>query len=657
MGWWAFIPVLLTALLVVFVPGFLVALATRRPLAVAVLLAPVLSFALIGAGAILLSVVGIAWTPASFTALTGCVVIAAALMTAVVRRVNPAARLVPPVGRSDATAVWALAGSLLGAVLLTVQLVVVLGSPEVISQSYDNIFHLNAVRRIAESGDASTLTLNSLATGGSGGELSVYPAGWHGAVALVFSALESSVPEATNAVTIAVAAFAWPTSMAYLTSVIWPGRRLLAAAGGAVSASFLAYPGLMLMWGVLYPNLLSYALLPVLLAFIMQWTRAVLHDSAVSVLGRTGAVAVGAVAVSIAHPNGLTSAAVLALPLLMFTAWDELKSEPRVALRTLRVRGILLAVVICLAIWVLVRPSAAASTWPPKLPSGQATGEFLTNSFNGNIAAVTVSALVLIGAAACVRQRRSRWLVASWALVGVLWIVVASLSPGTVRWLLTGPWYNDSFRLAALTVIPSTLLAAFGLVSVARRAYLIVRRRSRLRSSSVGSRRWGVVLAGALIVMLPLTPASRGASESVAREFLETPDSLVITEDEQNVLDHVAAIVPPDEVIAVNPWEGSALAYALADREVTQFHTLGATASRYAAIPEGLNEVGNNPDVCEQVNEGNVRWYLRFEDTLGIGDWALPLFEGFEGVVESGTVRPAFVSGDVGLYEIVGCEP
>ena len=71
--------------------------------------------------------------------------------------------------------------------------------------------------------------------------------------------------------------------------------------------------------------------------------------------------------------------------------------------------------------------------------------------------------LALWGAGYLLYKRRNLWLIASWVLIGYLWIVSASVPRGEFRLLMVAPWYTDHFRLAALVVFPSVILAGIGL--------------------------------------------------------------------------------------------------------------------------------------------------------------------------------------------------
>ena len=74
-----------------------------------------------------------------------------------------------------------------------------------------------------------------------------------------------------------------------------------------------------------------------------------------------------------------------------------------------------------------------------------------------------VGFLALWGVGYLLYKRRNLWLIASWALIGYLWIIAATVPRGDFRLLMVGPWYTDHFRLAALIVFPSAVLAGIGL--------------------------------------------------------------------------------------------------------------------------------------------------------------------------------------------------
>lgn len=712
MYWSELIAPILWACLLLLVPGYALAWAAGWGRERRLFLAPLLSVGAISVSAVLLQPLGVRWSPAAFglTLLTALLVVLALrcglhLLTRRSRR-----RSTP---RADASgwALWgaALLGAAVGAASLLPQLRTMLINPDAVSQSYDNIFHLNAVRWIADTGHASSLGLGAMIT--ADGSPSFYPAAWHDLVSLVLAVFPDSIPAATNAVTIAVAALAWPLSVVGLALSLPRRSRCSVAAAGVLSGALLAYPGLMLKWGILYPNLLGYALLPAFLVVLGDCIARVRGTATTPALPTVIGLLGGTAGLALAHPNALTSAAVLTLPRLISAglavlrdaradaphrapwaaqpaaAEESARTAPSAATassapvpapgadgsdsaagptgsvaarrrprrRAIAVRlGLLgLAFAACLLIWWKVRPSADTATWPPTLTEGRALGEFIAQSFNGNGSLWILSALILIGAWSAARTARLRWLVGAWALTGWLWVAVVGMQEGPLRSFLAGPWYNDAIRLAALTAIPSVILAALGADALTRAVLGAARR------VGPGARTGAAILMALLVLLggfqLGRIEPMRAADASVAKEFEVKKDSLVLTADEIKVLEHVDQYVPADGTIVVNPWEGSALAYALEDRQTTFKHSLSPTPDRYRAIIEDLDDAAEHPEVCREVRAEHARWYLDFEDTLDIGAPNDGQYPGLGDLVGSDMVRPLYTSGPVGLYEITGC--
>ena len=263
MSWLTSLPALLAAVAVVLFPGAALAwsLGFRRTSLLG--LAPVLSLSIAGVGAVLAPFVHVQWG-------LGVVLVTAVLASAAAwavttrpwRRQEPGAvRRTVQQGDGWQTMAAGAIGVAVGAVLIARRVMQLVGAPDNISQRYDDVFHLNAVRYILDTGNASTLNLGSMA-GGTGGLSSVYPAVWHSLGALVCQLTGASVPVSVNAVNIVASAVIWPISVVFLARVIIGPRPIGLMAAGVVSAGFLAFPYLLLVWGPLFPNLLSVSALP-----------------------------------------------------------------------------------------------------------------------------------------------------------------------------------------------------------------------------------------------------------------------------------------------------------------------------------------------------------------------------------------------------------
>src|SRR5699024_10834325 len=109
-----------------------------------------------------------------------------------------------PRGRAGAL----LAGLLLGGGTLLVQALTMMGGIRAVNQTYDNVFHLNAVRHVLRLEDASAWVVGGM-TALPGNE-SYYPSAWHQLVSLVVQVSGQEIPLASNVVMLLLAVVLWP---------------------------------------------------------------------------------------------------------------------------------------------------------------------------------------------------------------------------------------------------------------------------------------------------------------------------------------------------------------------------------------------------------------------------------------------------------------
>ena len=240
----------LIAVLVLTVPGAVVARAAglRWPLAAAV--GPVITYGVVGLVIVPFGAIGIAWNARSALA----VFAAATALALGYRRVL--AHRIAPLGR-EANAVatrrtpWpeltAAAGVLLGAVAIGVAAWRGLPHWQSIPSTWDSVWHANTVRWILDTGQASPTHMGELRNVETQAAL-YYPSTFH-ALAAVLAQITGAAP--TTAYTLSsVAAAVWlfPLSAGLLTWQLLITRTTrwrtagAAAAAGALSASFTAVP-------------------------------------------------------------------------------------------------------------------------------------------------------------------------------------------------------------------------------------------------------------------------------------------------------------------------------------------------------------------------------------------------------------------------------
>lgn len=665
MSWLATIPLLLFAVVLAFGPGYAMGWALRVPARLRVFLSPLLSFALIAVSAIVLGKTGIAWNLISFVVVAVVLVAAAAGLMWLVGRRWPALASASWPG-NDVPVAWPVVGAVLGGFLVLHMTEDMVYGPEAFSQSLDNSFHMNAIRWIQEHGDASSLTLGAVSAADQ--QPAFYPAGWHDFVSLIYSTTGTSIATATIVTVLLAASILWPCSLVALSLSIPKLRRLQALAIPALTCGFAAFPGLLLRWGVLFPNLLGYALVPSFVALMVCLVQVMVRGEYAALLSLCLAALVGVAGLALVHPNAVVSAVVFALPLVLAgVAWVVRSRE--LASRQKWVGSALLGLVIlgCVGAWWFLRPGASASnTWEPMLTEGEALYQFLflglenanqlRDRFNPSYLA---GFLALWGAGYLLYKRRNLWLIASWVLIGYLWIVSASVPRGEFRLLMVAPWYTDHFRLAALVVFPSVILAGIGLGGFVEGLLTwVVRRVPRAARLKVATAGIGVATVLVLVIagLSSRVPSVQEATLAVSQEYRVTPTSVVLNQDEMNVINEIPKIVPKGDVIVNNPWDGSAYIYALADRHLTGYHFEFETSPKYSAIMHNLKDARTNPEVCREVNKYKAHWYVHLENQLNFGPDAQKNYDGLVAAIDTDVLTPVYSSGPMTLYRISACD-
>ncbi len=658
MTWWQTLPVFGGALVIFLVPGLIFALAAGMRGLQAVLAAPILSAAMVGVLSLLFPFGKVGWNPLTF--FLG-VLLLSALAYAVrilIRRRIPEAKPEPLGRRRNTIAVLSL---LLAVLLIAATMMSAIMAPENISQTYDNVFHLNAVRWALDSANASPMNLGAF-TG-----ISLYPAEWHAFVALVVALTGASIPVAVNVTAVVVGAVVWPFGAMLLVRTVCGTRNLPTIVGAVFSAGFSAFPILMINWGVLYPNLLSIALLPAAIALgLSALGISKLHRNNAAVAWLLALIAVAAT--TLAHPSTLIALLAFILPAgLGVYSRQVLGLSPRKSgpdrKRFLIVTGALIALLLAFAaLWKLLRPPADAANWGPIGSPSQAVGEILLASPIGLPPAVIVGLSALVGMVAIWRQRRQRWLIGTFLIAAVLYFYAAGLNESP-RWLLTGVWYYDSRRLAALLPVATIVPAVIGATLVIGRIQHWLRqgatkdgvlgRALRWLAGSKPKRRVAIGAVSVLAIALTQIGITTTAAQNAAWAYRITDASALLSTDELALLNRLDQETGAEDVLAGLPSSGTALAYAFANRKVIQPHILTTHGEDVDIVNAGLKDAASFPAVCEAVRELKVKYVLDFGTRTVTG--TLPGYGGVMDLRNNASLEEVDRQGDAKLFKVKAC--
>ncbi|GAA2175156.1 hypothetical protein GCM10009784_16370 [Arthrobacter parietis] len=549
-----------------------------------------------------------------------------------------------------------IAGAFLAALVIALQVKTAMDRPDHIAQRYDDVFHLNAVRYIVETGNASTLNLGRMLSPDR--DIAIYPSAWHSVAALVGQLAGLGIPVSVNMLNIVIAALVWPLCCMFLVrSVV--GRSNLAALTAAVLATvFPAFPLALFEYGTLFPNMLSYSILPVALGLLIHVSRLVLepvdqwHWSSHTVL--LGIVLAGLVT---AQPNGLVALLAMFVPigLWIWWMWARPARTPRdVALW--RKTGVLIVVGITyLLVWGQLLLSF--DDREPFTTGGAALGAVLTGSVSATATNWFTATAIAGGLVVLASDKRRVWLLFVFVVPAFLYVVAASVPPGPIRMFFIGSWYQDAPRLAALTPMVSIVVAVAGFLWL--RDWAV----RRVTDAGRGVRRpvAGAVVSAsvmAFLVILCATSFQGAIDDAVANAkraySFENAKADVLSLDERKLIEQLPELVPEDTVLGVNPWNGGALAYAYTGIPVSQYH-MDTPGDDLAMVAQTLDAAVQGSDSCSTAQNLGIEYVLDFGD-----DYLLDFEEAFEYpafddvTAESGFELVRSV-GEAELYRIAKC--
>ncbi|MFH5878080.1 DUF6541 family protein [Arthrobacter sp. NA-172] len=651
--WWSVLPQLVGAALLLLAPGLLVALGLRYRGFDALGISPALS----------VGVIAIASTASPFVNVrfnlipVAAVAVVLGVVAFFVSRSRRGTEKTPRPGLWRRSVPFVSAG--LAMVVIGARVMQAVGAPEHFSQTYDAVFHLNSVKYALDTGNASSLTIGNMTGGG------FYPAGWNAVATLVASTFALDVPSAVNITSIVIAAVFWPLSCLLMARWAIGRSAAVALTTGVACASLGAFPLLMMDFGVLYPNLLSISILPGSIALAVAisrvsptWLPRDLPAILALLLSLSGLV--------VAHPTTFMAWLTWTAPMVGVLAWKAFKLRRSGLLRVRRARLIARLIAYCvvfIVLWVVLRPPSDASFWGPYHTAPQALGEALVFSPLDLPTAWLVAPVALLGVWTCFRRPRYRWIAAVFLIFTVLFVVVSGLPISRMRSLLTGVWYNDSYRIAALLPVVAVLLAAIGVEWICHNPHVSRWFQRLFRSGRVlgaGRSGLGIALQGCVGVVLIAMAVFLGQLggvnkevEQAASKYALSVNSPLVSSDELAIIQRLHNVVPQDAVLIGNPYTGASLSYALGDRKSAQLHILSYVSPDLQEIYDHLGTISKDPDVCRAVRSQHTYYVLDFGLLEVHGGNHTPA--GLTHLDQNPGVQLLDSQGDAKVYKIAAC--
>ena len=479
-----------TALLLLFIPGWLIGRAFGLPTHSAAVTAPALTYGLVGLCIVTFGSIGIPWNSVSAGfALLGAIVVARLLW----RWLRPKEHAEQFASQSRAAVIAVAFGIAIGSGLIFYAFVRGLTNWQSVPSTWDSMWHGNTIRYILDTGQASSTRMGDLRNVETHATL-YYPSAFHG-LAAVLSQLTGAAPTTSYTLYAVAGSLLFPLSAAALAWQVLRGRASrtvqagCAATAAALSASFTALPYVE-FYVAAVPNLVSFALVgPAVIAV----------TSVVADRSRIPVAVLAFVGIASVHTSGAIVAVVfvaawwLLAPLSRYRG-KEHKPRRRVGngFLPLAIAGVVSLVLLYPQLRTLLQLSEIIAGHQFTTPWGKkrALLDALTQHTRHLADYPVQSALLwlaLLGAVVLI-VKRVYWPLAVWLLLIVA--IVHSSTPfggfiGRAVALFSDAFYSDPRRLSAIVCLLLAPAAGIGLFTLAYAAL------TRLRGER--TRQWALV--------------------------------------------------------------------------------------------------------------------------------------------------------------------
>lgn len=467
-------------------------------------------------------------------------------------------------------------------------------------QFWDAVFHANAARFIADTGLSDPSALRAISEPANANFF--YPNGYHIELA---TSLQLTGVDLVRLLNLHAGLLAGLFGLSLVTLLRAAGARpVLVASVAILSAAFTSFPYGLEYFGPVWPFATGVAVLSGFVALFV----ATLNGGNPTLVFCTALGAVGLVGL---HPSVAISAAILCAAFLA-QRWITARLVPRRELMLLVAIGMLAAINATSQLISSARSVTESGVdWPTDSDPGSALGRLLFLNLGGPWPQwwlVVVAVLGLVGIRAL---RTLSW----WLLGGLVFVALYTASAsynGRLAELLTAPWWNDRWRLAALSMLPMVLLAANGMV-VARD--LLLKAAFRVRR---GTENLAWVRSGALaVVVLALVVLTNGLyinrnRAAIYTAYADWNQGLTVTE--RTAIDELAKLVGNGQLVMNDPSDGSAWMLALTGIRPVFGHVVStAPAARSAGMEratlyQSFNELDTNPDIQHMVRDLHITY-------------------------------------------------
>ena len=656
---------------ILFLPGFFLLRSVNLPSSLSICLAPAMTTGVISGLAILYGYLGV---PSNIYSLLLPMLILAFGIYLIKKAVWPHSCCSNKMDKSNLILLLYI---IIGVFAVTFLFIKNLDGADSTFQAFDDWMHYGRVRTFLNTSNYSSLTsiysqndINPFIASSA-----FYPSAWHALAALAVDITGASIPLVVNALNSVLISLVFTSGIYCLIDKITQSQFGVLIAAAFISVGVASCPWDFLTFGPLYPNLLSLSLVPSTAVVFIELIESFVDRSWRKVTLYFFIFIVALVSLALAQPNGIFTLAVLLAPYLVYRARlyaclrfrdDDRK---RIAIPIATCIVILLIWTFCYRLPAL--QSVVQFNWAATDVPSQAVIDVVLFGMVSKPIQPILTFLVIYGLFIAFNNQEIRW-VAFPYLFSTLAYVVCISTEGFLKHYLTGFWYTDPHRIAALVGLFSIPLLSIGFNKVIENML----DRSKMRLNATRSF-MGFVAAGCGLVLIVLVAYPNiningvGYVETAFGRFRtdvfsqnEVSGTKVLTKKELEFSEKALAMIPDNSIVINSPNDGSGFLYALQNARVLYrefaLPSIENEKTESEIIRHGLNRVATDESVKNAVDTFGAQ-YLLVLDLGGEGDEDSEYFwsywpDQWDGIDAVNDNTPGFTvllsEGDMRLYKI-----
>lgn len=524
---------------------------------------------------------------------------------------------------------------IMAAIIVTASFLKNIGGLDSYIQFDDNHSHLAWIRSMADSGNYSILSVSAYSLDDplepfQGG--TYYPAGFHILAAIALSIYPTVTSIAENATICIFLIVCYSSGICALLSKIFGGDDFRTKCGAFVMMASTAFPLRMLTVHGPFPNIAGFSCVPIAITlFILLF-----EGQGLSIVKRNYVAPLLIVSCGVAflHPNALIFSVlgmlsywlVVAAPRIGRSLSKVLRnnhypilSSTKILVAILELLSILFAIIL----WCLLHQSSFMSgvvsfIWEWTGSFNSVFGNIINGGFLLGIPQFAFGVIITIGLFVCFKENKEPW-------VGLFFLLIVAIFAGTAfcdakgkSWI-SGFWYTDPERLAAMLAIAAVPVASIGLNSMIS---LLAHNLERRSISAMTKYRHSVLPVFWIIVFVALNyypfylydgatnQTSFGQTFYELRSAYSGNVSNPYSDSERSFVKEVKEVAGDDLVINL-PSDGSSFAYSI-DELNLYYHAMSGTneTNESKIIRQGLNAISDNSAVKQAVKDIGAKYVM-----------------------------------------------